>query len=112
MNERRAHTRKIMHEPAFLLGSDGAVRTPVILLDISLRGASFATSEVLMSGIVRQLEFTLPGSRTRHNTRIEIVHQSTTGVPVGFRIGAMFVEIDATTTNEIFDFVSKSVQAE
>ena len=101
-----------MHEKASLLDADGTVLAPVILLDISLRGASFATSEALKSGAIRQLEFTLPGSRTRHNTLIQVVHQSTTGVPSGFKVGAMFVVIDATTTNEIIDFVSKSVQAD
>jgi hypothetical protein len=99
-----------MHEHAFLLNADGQ-RTPVILLDISLRGASFATSEVLASGALRNLEFGLPGSRTRHNLVIKVVNQSTRGVPSGFRVGAMFIEVDARTTEEITDFVSKAVPA-
>lgn len=81
------------------------------MLDISLRGASFATSEVLESGVLRQLEFGLPGSRTRHSLLMKVVNQSTGGVPSGFRVGAMFVEVDPHTTEEITDFVSKAVPA-
>jgi hypothetical protein len=111
LRERRAHTRALMHEHAFLFAADGMARTPVILLDISLRGASFATPEVIESGALRHLEFGLPGSRTRHNILLKIVNQSTSGVPGGFRVGAMFVEVDPATTDEITDFVSKAVPA-
>lgn len=110
MRERRAHTRALMHEHAFLIGLDGQ-RTPVIMLDISLRGASFATPEVLASGDHRLLEFGLPGSRTRHSLLMKVVNQSTGGVPSGFRVGAMFIEVDPLTTEEITDFVSKAVPA-
>lgn len=81
------------------------------MLDISLRGASFATPEVLESGTLRQLEFGLPGSRTRHTLLMKVVNQSTAGVPSGFRVGALFVEVDPITTEEITDFVSKAVPA-
>lgn len=110
MNERRAHTRALMHEHAFLLGTEGQ-RTPVIMLDISLRGASFATSEVLESGELRRLEFGLPGSRTRHTLLMKVVNQAAGVLPSGFRVGAMFVEVDAGTTAEIADFVSKAAPA-
>ncbi|MFD2366267.1 PilZ domain-containing protein [Pseudoduganella sp. GCM10020061] len=111
LRERRAHTRALMHEHAFLLSPDGTGRTPVIMLDISLRGASFATPEVIESGALRRIEFGLPGSRTRHHILVKIVNQSTSGVPGGFRVGAMFVEVDPATTGEITDFVSKAVPA-
>ena len=110
MRERRAHTRALMHEHAFLIGDDGQ-RAPVIMLDISLRGASFATAEVLASGALRQLEFGLPGSPTRHTVLMKVVNQSTSGVPSGFRVGAMFIAVDPRTTEEITDFVSKAVPA-
>lgn len=80
------------------------------MLDISLRGVSFATPEALVAGLVRQLQFTVPGSPVRHHAHINIVRRSTDGVPSGFKIGAMFVKIDAETTNRIADFVSKSAQ--
>lgn len=99
-----------MQEHAVLVGSDGQ-RTPVIMLDISLRGASFATAEVLASGELRHLEFGLPGSRIRHSLLMKIVNQTTAGVPSGFRVGAMFIEVDPKTTEDITDFVSKAVPA-
>ena len=83
---------------------------PIVLLDISLRGVSFATPEALVAGVVRQLQFTVPGSPTRHHAHINIVRRSTAGVPSGFKIGAMFVQIDPETTTHIADFVSKSAQ--
>jgi hypothetical protein len=100
----------MMHEQAFLSDSSGTSWAPIILLDISLRGISFATSEPLMNGAVHQLRFRLPGSLARHHSLINIVHQSTSGVPGGFKIGATFVTIDADTTEQIMDFFSKSPQ--
>lgn len=107
MEEQRAHARKMMHEQAFLADASGTVWAPVIVLDISLRGLSFANPEALMSGALHQLRFGLPGSPTRHHTVVQIVHQSTSGVPAGFLVGAMFVTIDADTSKQIADFVSK-----
>jgi hypothetical protein len=99
-----------MHEQAFLLDSSGTSWSPVVLLDISLCGVGFATPEALISGTVRQLLFTVPGSRTRHHTHVHIVHRSTSGVPSGFRVGARFVTIDQETAGQIADFVSKSAE--
>ena len=83
---------------------------PIVLLDISLRGVSFATPEPLVAGQVRELQFTVPGSPVRHHARVNIVRRSTSGVPGGFKIGAMFVKIGPVTTDYIADFVSKSAQ--
>lgn len=100
-----------MHEKAFLSDSSGTAWTPVILLDISLRGISFATPERLVSGTMRQLHFTVPGSPTRHRAHIYIVHQSTAGVPSGFRTGAKFESITAEATEQIADFLSRTAMA-
>jgi hypothetical protein len=99
-----------MHEQAFLSDSSGSSWAPVVLLDISLGGISFATPEALMSGALRQLVFTVPGSPTRHHSDISIVHRSTADVPNGFKIGAKFVKVDPDTTEQILDFVSRSAQ--
>ena len=99
-----------MHEQAFLSDASGTSWAPVILLDISMRGISFATPEALLGGALRRLQFTLPGSPVRHHCMINIVHRSTAGVPSGFKVGAMFVTIEADTTEHIVDFVSKSAQ--
>lgn len=102
----------MMHEQAFLSDSSATSWAPVILLDISMRGLSFATPEALSGGTLRRLQFTLPGSPVRHHCQINIVHRSTLGVPSGFKIGAMFVTIDTDTTDQIVDFVSKSALGE
>jgi hypothetical protein len=99
-----------MHEQAFIQDSTGTSWAPVVLLDISLRGIGFATPEPIISGTVRQLLFTVPGSPIRHHADIYIVHRSTSGVPSGFRIGARFVTLDPVTTDQIADFVSKALE--
>lgn len=96
-----------MHEQAFLSDPDVTSWAPVVLLDISLRGISFATPTVVLGGELRQLRFRLPGSQQLHHASLHIVHQTNAGVPVGYKVGARFEEIDADTTNEIIDFLSK-----
>jgi hypothetical protein len=100
----------MMHEQGFLLDSGGTSWAPVILLDISLRGISFATPEALVTGTVRKLRFSVPGSPALHDCLIHIVRRTTDGVPSGFRIGAMFVTIEPDATEQIADFVSKSAR--
>ena len=108
LHEQRAHARRLMHEHAFLMDSSGTSWAPVVLLDISLGGICFATPQALVSGAVRQLLFTVPGSATRHQAQITVVHVSTAGVPSGFRIGARLVGVEPATKQQIADFVSKS----
>lgn len=100
----------MMREQAFMADASATSWAPIVLLDISLRGVSFATPEPLVAGLVRELQFTVPGSPVRHHARINVVRQSTAGVPGGFKVGAMFVRIDPETTSHIADFVSKSAQ--
>jgi hypothetical protein len=100
----------MMREQAFMADASASSWAPIVLLDISLRGVSFATSEALDTGQVRALQFTVPGSPVRHRAHITVVRRSTAGVPSGFKIGAMFVQIDIATTDLIADFVSKSAQ--
>lgn len=100
----------MMREQAFMSDSTATSWAPIVLLDISLRGVSFATPEPLVAGLVRELQFTVPGSPVRHHAHINVVRSSTSGVPSGFKIGAMFVKIDTETTDHIADFVSKSAQ--
>lgn len=96
-----------MHEQASLADANMTCWIPVILLDISLRGISFASPDVVANGELRQLRFRMPGSPLLRHVVICAVHNSTTGVPVGFRVGAKFEEIDAGTTDAIADFLSK-----
>ncbi|MEN3275376.1 MAG: hypothetical protein V7631_1166 [Massilia sp.] len=105
--EQRAHVRKLMHEQAFLSDPDVTSWTPVILLDISLTGISFATPGVIVGGEQRQLRFRMPGSAHLHHASIHIVHQTNAGVPVGFKVGARFDGIDAATNEAIAAFVGE-----
>jgi hypothetical protein len=106
MKDQRVHARKLMHEQAYLADAGMTSWVPVVLLDISLSGISFASPTVIIGAALRQLHFRMPGSPQLHRARIHIVH-STSGVPVGFKVGARFEEISADTTDAIIDFVSK-----
>jgi hypothetical protein len=107
LKEQRLHARKLMHEPAFVSDVARTSWTPVILLDISLRGVSFASPGVVIGGELRQLRFTMPGKPHPHLALISVVHSSSAGVPVGFKVGAKFEEVKAETTDAIADFMSK-----
>jgi hypothetical protein len=96
-----------MHEQAYLADASMSSWAPVVLLDISLSGISFASSTVIIDGGLRQLHFRMPGSPLLHSVLIHIVHHSTSGMPVGFKVGARFEEVSANTRNAISDFLSK-----
>lgn len=100
-----------MHEPAFLSDAGISSWSPIVLLDISLRGISFATPGAVLGSELRQLRFRMPGSAHLHHASVHIVHQTSAGVPVGYKIGARFAEIDADSTNAIMDFLSRPPQA-
>jgi hypothetical protein len=107
MKEQRAHVRKLMHEQAYLADARMSSWAPVVLLDISLRGISFASPTAIIDGELRPLHFRMPGSPVLHRVLIHIVHHTTSGVPVGFKVGARFEDIGADTTDAITDFLSK-----
>jgi hypothetical protein len=106
MDEKRAHRRKLMREPAAIATLANEQWQPVVLLDISTHGLSFTHGLAMESGAVHALRFSLPGSSGRHTAHIVIVHNATWGVPSGFRIGARFQEIDAATQAAIAAFVA------
>jgi hypothetical protein len=107
MKEQRAHVRKLMHEQAYLADPGLSSWAPVVLLDISLCGISFASPTAIIGGERRQLQFRIPGSPLLHRVLIHIVHHTTAGVPVGFKVGARFEDIGADTTDAIGDFLSE-----
>jgi hypothetical protein len=100
-----------MHESASIAVSGGASWSPIVLLDISTNGLSIASQELMMSGDLRPIRFTLPGAQFQHYAFIKLVYRSTDGVPSGFRYGARFTMIDAGTTSQIMDFLSAPVDA-
>lgn len=95
-----------MHEQAYLADANMSSWVPVILIDISMSGISFASPTVIIGGKPRELHFRMPGSPLLHRALIHIVHNSTSGVPVGFKVGARFEEIGAETTDAIANFLS------
>jgi hypothetical protein len=98
-----------MHEQAYLADATMSSWAPVVLLDISLSGISFASPTAIISGEQRHLQFRMPGSPQPHRVLVYIVHHSTTGVPVGFKVGARFEEVSAETRDAITDFFSAPV---
>lgn len=111
MQERRAHTRRLMQEEAFLFDTTGSTRQPVLLLDVSRLGVSFTNPVYLESESVHKFAFCLPGNSQMHETVVSVVHSTTQGVPAGYRVGARFIEIDAHTTSVINKLVSALIVA-
>lgn len=109
MREQRAHNRRLMREDAIISGPSGERRQPAILLDISRVGVCFTSPQLLPSGTVYRLEFSLPGQPGLHRTTLEVVHSSSSGVPSGYRVGARFLDIAPDTAERIMDFVTKDV---
>ena len=100
-----------MREDAILAQAQGAGRLPVILLDISRLGVCFTSAGALESGTRHLLEFYLPAAAQVHETVIQIVHSSQSGVPSGYKVGARFVHIQPETSGAIVHFVSNSLPA-
>lgn len=111
MSEKRAHARRLMREDAVLADATGAARHPVILLDISRVGVCFTSPAPLDGGSRHLLDFHLPGGARLHESVVQVVHSSTTGVPSGYRVGARFVHVQTDTTEAITDYVSHSAPA-
>jgi hypothetical protein len=105
----RAHKRKLMHEHAFVSGGDPTHWLPVVLMDISVQGVSFATSSSPELGRNCILRFFLPGTNVNHQSSLRIIHISSDGVPEGFRIGARFLDAEPATVRAITDFLSLSI---
>ena len=111
MPEKRAHTRRLMREDAVLADVAGGARRPVIMLDISRLGVCFTSPKLLESGSRHILDFNLPGTQHLHETVVQVVHSSQSGVPSGYKVGARFVHIAPDTTESIVHFVSNSTPA-
>ena len=96
-----------MHEQAYLADAGMTSWAPVVLIDISVSGISFASPTAIISGELRQLQFRMPGSPVLHRVLIDIVHHTTCGVPVGFKVGARFEDLSAETTAAITGFLGQ-----
>lgn len=111
MDEKRAYTRRLMREDAVLADASGSARYPVVMLDISRVGVSFASPTQLETGSRHLLNFRLPGNAQLQETVLQVVHSTSAGVPAGFRVGARFVHIQPETTESIASFVTSMAPA-
>jgi hypothetical protein len=97
MEEKRAHRRKLMQQPADLAELLGEQWQPVVLLDLSSHGISFTHEHEMVNGTTHSIRFGLPGSSERHTVQVRVVNNGKWGVPSGFRVGAAFTSTDART---------------
>lgn len=111
MQEKRAHTRALMHVEATIADATGEAWRPIVVLDISSLGIAFACAQIMESGTSHMLRFCLPGNEQRHDVIVSIVHSSTAGVPSGYRVGAKFAAASVETKEAIAAFISHSAQA-
>src|SRR5450830_628899 len=111
MDERRAHSRKLMEQSAFISNPLNGGWSPIVILDISVNSISFACAEPLQAGQLYSLRMTVPGSERLHFLSAIVFPGTTDGVPSGFRYGARFARIKHATTEDIVGFVSKPLPA-
>lgn len=83
----------------------------MVLLEISTHGLTIASTQLMVTGELRPVRFTLPGDGGSHHAFVTLMFRSTAGVPTGFRYGARFTVIDPNTTSHIVDFLSLPVTA-
>lgn len=107
LEEKRAHSRRLMHEVASITDPAGSTWVPIVLLDVSLHGISFASAEVLLSDCTYSMRFTLPGAAKLHFSSVTLTPRTTSGVPSGYRYGARFLTIDRQTLDHIVQFMSE-----
>jgi hypothetical protein len=108
MDEKRAHRRLLMHGVA-LIGSQALDNwQPVILLDMSVSGVSFTHSAVIIKGAQRTIRFRLPENSFLHQAAVRVVHSANYGVPSGYKVGAIFLELPSRTELAILEFLQKS----
>lgn len=103
MLEQRQHQRRELVTEALIANPAGAGWSPVGLLDISISGASFKTSERIIVDTVRQLNITLPNSDKPILVSAKVVNR----LPhdEGFRVGIKFINVDPATINLISQYV-------
>jgi hypothetical protein len=111
MDDNRIHSRRLMHEAAWIAACGDSDWTPMVLLQISTHGVTVASTGSMASGDLRPVRFTLPGDATPHYAVVRLLYRATDGVPAGFRYGARFTQIDARTTSHIVDYLSLPVSA-
>lgn len=104
--ERRRGRRTGLRRPCMLQLS-GAEQRPGMTVDVGVDGLSLYTAKPVAAGTRCEVRFELPvGEATQSfSAAAKVVYSSFSG-PQGFKIGAIFVALDAQTTAALLAFAS------
>ena len=103
MKEQRQHQRGELITEAMIADSAGTDWSAVSLLDISISGASFKTTERIIVDTIRMFNITLHNSPKPVLASAKIVNRLSHAD--GFRVGIRFVKIDPHEVELINQYV-------
>jgi hypothetical protein len=103
MKEQRQYVRKELVASAFLASAAGDDWKPVTLLDISVGGAAFSTSERVIVDTTRLVNITLPNEDKPIPLSAKIVNRSPMGS--AFRVGIKFYNVAPSALEQIRHFI-------
>ncbi|MEO5771757.1 MAG: PilZ domain-containing protein [Burkholderiaceae bacterium] len=102
--ERRRGRRTGLRRPC-MLHLSGAEQRQGMTVDVGVDGLSLYTDKPVAAGTRCEVQFELPGTESAQALRVaaKVVYSSYTG-PQGFKIGAIFVALDARATEALLAF--------
>lgn len=103
MKEQRQHIRKELIANALLSNATGKDWKPVTLLDISVGGAAFSTTERVIVDTTRLLNITLPDDDKPISLSAKVVNRRPSGT--GFRVGIKFFNVDPAAIEQIRHYI-------
>lgn len=103
MKDQRQHVRKEIVASALIANATGNDWKQVTLLDISVGGAAFSTSERVIVDTTRLVNITLPNEEKPIPLSAKIVNRSPMGT--AFRVGIKFFNADPTAIEQIRHYV-------
>src|SRR4051812_15488513 len=103
MKDQRQHARKELVASALIANPTRNDWKPVTLLDISIGGAAFSTSERVIVDTTRLVNITLPNEDKPIPLSAKIVNRSPMGT--AFRVGIKFFNADPAAIEQIRHYV-------
>ncbi|MGZ3237591.1 MAG: PilZ domain-containing protein [Burkholderiaceae bacterium] len=103
MKDQRQHVRKEVVASALIANPTGSDWKPVTLLDISIGGAAFSTSERVIVDTTRLVNITLPNEEKPIPLSGKIVNRSPMGA--AFRVGIKFFNADPSAIEQIRHYI-------
>ncbi|HEY8100113.1 MAG TPA: PilZ domain-containing protein [Burkholderiaceae bacterium] len=103
MKDQRQHVRKEIVASALIANPSGNDWKPVTLLDISVGGAAFSTSERVIVDTTRLVNITLPNEVKPIPLSAKIVNRSPMGS--AFRVGIKFFNADPIAIEQIRHYI-------